>query len=132
MFGFRGLGYSPAFVENMRRVVALAFSDDAVMVELTDGCDAICWACPHRRDGECAAPGSKAGRVRVRDRLVLSGLGLAAGARLDSLSLRSLVVEKITPSELPAICAGCEWLPLGYCTEGLRGARNTSPPEEAT
>jgi len=126
VFGFRGLGYSAEFVANMRAVVDAFFSEQGVEVEVVTGCDDICRACPHARNGECAAPeGSEAG-VRVKDRLVLSKLGLSAGRRRSSLNLASAVAGAISASDLEVICGGCQWLPAGYCREGLARARQES------
>ena len=119
MFGFRGLGYSRAFVDNMRAIVDSFFSKSWAEVELLTGCDAICAACPHARDGKCAAEEGADLAVKSRDENVLAMLGLAAGDRLDSPSLVRLVADKVKPSDLPRICAGCQWLQAGYCQEGL-------------
>jgi len=119
MFGFRGLGYSRAFVDNMRAIVDSFFSESGAEVGLLTRCDAICAACPHLRHGECAAEEGADLAVRTRDEKVLAMLGLAAGDRLDSPSLARLVADKVQPSDLPVICAGCQWLQAGYCQEGL-------------
>lgn len=123
MFGFRGLGYSAAFIENMRSVVDSFFSQSGVEVELAAGRDVICAACPHMADGKCAAEEGADHAVRSRDREVLRRLGLAPGDRLSSSSLARLVADRIDPSALPDICAGCRWLAAGYCQEGLRNFR---------
>ncbi len=123
MCGFRGLGYSRAFVDNMRAIVDSFFSKSGAEVELLTGCDAICAACPHARDGKCATEEGAGLAVRSRDEKVLAMLGLAAGDRLDSPSLVRLVADKVQPSDLPVICAGCQWLQAGYCQEGLNNLR---------
>jgi len=124
MFGFRGLGYSEAFVENMRRVVEAFFSDGGAEVQVVAECDDICAACPRMKGGRCAAKKGSERRIRSRDRKVLGMLGLAAGSRSDSLELARAVMERIDEARLDELCGGCRWLPAGYCQEGLRRRRD--------
>ncbi len=123
MFGFRGLGYSPSFVQNMREVVARFFGDAGVEVRLVSGCDDICAVCPHAAQGRCTAEAGADDAVCRRDTEVLSRLGLGEGYGTDSSSLMRLVVERIAPEQITTICAGCQWLEAGYCREGLRHRR---------
>ena len=123
VFGFRGLGYGPAFVTNMRHTVERFFGDGAVEVVLVSGCDDVCAACPHALRGQCSAEQGGDGAVRTRDAEVLRRLGLSEGCRMDSSSLAQLVVDRIAPEQLSTICAGCPWLDAGYCQEGLRHRR---------
>jgi len=122
MFGFRGLGYSPEFVENMQAVVDSLFSPLGVEVEVIAVCDDICRACPHLRHGECGAREGSEVSVRAKDQMVLSRLGLVAGDRAPSALLVQRVIESISSDALADICARCQWQPAGYCQEGLRRA----------
>ena len=65
VFGFRGLGYGPAFVTNMRHTVERFFGDGAVEVVLVSGCDDVCAACPHALRGQCSAEQGGDGAVRT-------------------------------------------------------------------
>ena len=119
LFGFRGLGYSAAFVENMRSVAEAFFGQGGADVELLDECDDICRACPREKDGRCVARPDSEVSIRARDARALTRLGLVAGERRPAAWLRDKVAEKISPAELGDICVGCEWLSAGYCQEGL-------------
>jgi hypothetical protein len=119
LFGFRGLGYSAAFVENMRLVAEAFFGEGGPEVELLDECDDICRACPRKEEGGCAARPDSEVSVRARDARVLMRLGLSAGERRPASWLRDRIADGIGPAELADICAGCEWLPGGYCREGI-------------
>lgn len=123
MFGFRGLGYSPAFVENMQAVVDSFFARGSRRTELLAGPDDICAACPHLRDAACTGVAGGEAAVRQRDEAVLNTLGLAPGDRLGSSDLTRLIPERITADSLATLCVGCQWLDLGYCQQGL-----ASPP----
>lgn len=127
VFGFRGLGYSPQFVENMTALVRSFFAEEPAEVEIVAGCDDICRACPHVHDGECGMSEDAGPVVRDRDRAVLDRLGLAPGMGHSNDSLRCLVAGGVQGADLEELCAGCEWFPLGYCGRGLaefKGARS--------
>jgi len=130
MFGFRGLGYSPEFVENMSRVVDAFFSERRHDFALVADCDEICKACPYLWDGECHRGKSRGKAARRRDLEVLESLALSPGTSHPNSFLRRRVKERISVEDLLRICAGCQWLPCGYCTEGLRDFAEASgePP----
>jgi hypothetical protein len=117
------LGYSPEFTANMKRVVR-RLRGDRQRVRLTDTPDVICAACPNLRGGRCRANSGRRSRVPTRDRQVLRRLGLSPGTTVTVKRAYDLVRERITPEELrEKLCAGCRWLELGYCEEGLAGLR---------
>ena len=108
---FAGKGYSEAFVENMRAVLA-ALGGGETAVTLTDGCDVICAACPNNDGGMCAADE----KVRGIDTRAAKAMGLRFG---DTLPWRDLCEraerEIIRPGKLRAVCRDCEW--IGICGE---------------
>ncbi len=102
---FEGKGYSEDFVTRMYEVTE-QLCDDPVIV-LTDGCDDICVACPHREGGVCRF----AQKVGLYDSRVLHCLRLKPGDRLRWQELCDQVDERIlTPRKLDAICRGCQWI----------------------
>ena len=106
---FVGKGYSEAFVENMRNILA-ALDGGETAVTLTNGCDAICAACPHSNGGTCATEK----KVRGIDQRAMEALGLRIG---DTLPWRELceIAEReiIRPGKLRDVCRDCEW--IGIC-----------------
>ena len=124
ILGFRGLGYDAGFTANMARIVRRVRAHPNALLELIVGPDSICAACPHLRGHACRAGGTPRLRVPARDRAVLRALGLSVGARVTARQAYALVRARITPTTQAArICAGCSWLPLGYCLEGLRALK---------
>jgi len=119
IFGFRGHGYSDTFVSNMRTVTKSFFAKGGAEVELTAECDDICRACPHMLERQCAAEEGAERRVQDRDREVLARLGLAGGQQHDATWLAALVTARVSPAALAELCAGCQWLPAGYCQQGI-------------
>ncbi|MBI2843756.1 MAG: DUF1284 domain-containing protein [Armatimonadetes bacterium] len=116
LLGFRGLGYSDEFVENMARVHERVFSGDCT-VEIVPGGDDICGACPHLND-RCSDNGSRP-KTEDKDALILRLLALRTGDRMAPAEIHRRIVKSIAPEDLSVICANCQWLPLGYCEDGL-------------
>ncbi len=114
-FGFRGYGYSPAFVENMRNILAFLREHPETMVECVDGPDSLCAAYPAEEPNHCLEPS-----VIARDRAVLSQLATTAGTRQPWARLVEAAAHAYVAEDLTTLCATCEWLPLGYCQMGLK------------
>lgn len=106
---FAGKGYSRAFVENMRAMLTALGGGDTE-VALTDGCDAICAACPNNNGGLCVTDE----KVRGIDERAAEAMGLRIG---DTLPWRELCErarrEIIRPGALRDVCRNCEW--IGIC-----------------
>lgn len=108
---FRGEGYNAAFVEHMAETIAAL--NRGVSVELTDGTDHICAACPNNRGGVC----NTEEKVRRFDNDVLQYGGLTVGEVLNGTEFRRIVRERIIDRGLmKEICGDCEW--AGICHEG--------------
>ena len=105
---FKGNGYSPAFVENMQRVIdRLKTGCD---ITLVIGVDAICAPCPERIGNHCRSEA----KVTGFDEAVLSQLGLErksyAYAEVDRI-----LESRLTDPVYECICRGCEWKQTGIC-----------------
>jgi len=127
------MGYDRAFVSNMWKVVRLLREEPEARIQLTDGPDAICTACPHLAARGCSRGEGAAGRVRLRDAATLRLLGLEPGASIAVAAAYALVRERLTPRSMAEeVCAGCEWRPYGYCAAALlrlQGRTHTSAQE---
>ena len=118
--GFRGHGYSPEFVANMRRVVGRLRDHPRTRLILLDSEDSICAACPNlRADGACRNKKASA-RIGAKDRVILWRLGLKPGTGISAAAAYELIRQAITPALLTEkLCAKCRWRSLGYCADGL-------------
>ncbi len=108
VLGFRGMGYNSSFVENFARVMDAAKGS---IVELVDGGDAICAACPNF-NGSCTKGEAE---VKAMDAKVLSLLGYSTGTGVD-FEKAKLEAKAIPWNTRQEICSGCEW--LEYCERG--------------
>lgn len=120
LLGFRGLGYSPEFVEKMGEVAGELRSNAATPITILAECDVICGACPHNKGNKCRKKRNSAARVREKDLAVLRHLGLEVGAQMSVAQAWAIVKEKVTAKDLAKeLCRRCQWRGLGYCAEGL-------------
>jgi uncharacterized protein len=119
--GFRGMGYSPEFIEKMREVVEDIRDDSKQFkIQTVIDLDETCAVCPHKGDGFCNADPNSDTHVKGMDARVLSHLGLQHQGEYDKAYLVRLVAEKVNPEDLDWICEGCSWLGYGVCKDGIR------------
>jgi hypothetical protein len=117
--GFRGLGYSPAFVEQMAALRRRLFARQETRVALTNQPDVICRACPHLDpEGAC-----RSGAPERRDDAVLKILGVGEGAASAWGTWLDRVAASLDEQAFEQICAGCRWLDLGYCRQAIEALR---------
>lgn len=104
---FEGKGYSQAFIENM----AESLAKPSQLVQITDGCDTLCQACPHNHDGLCRDEA----KVSLFDQRILSMVGEFPQAH-QPIPLNELcqsICDSILKRELLAeVCGECEWAAL--------------------
>lgn len=131
LLGFRGAGYSSAFVQTMAAVQIELFGRPHRTVQLLDRPDPICEACPNLVDGGCTLGGPEHEvHMRLHDREVLHRLGLEPGAVLTWAEIRERIGSRIRGADLPAICTTCPWLPMGVCAESVDALRAETPDPE--
>ncbi len=128
LVGFRGHGYSDSFTANMAALAARLRGPggETTPLVIRPMADAICLPCPRRRGSGCR----DAGRIAALDRRHGERLGLETGARLSWGAALARIRRKVHPDDLATLCAGCRWLPLGFCSDALETLRKTgaAPP----
>lgn len=125
--GFRGRGYSEAFVAEMSAVARALADDPDTPVEVLSTPDRLCAACPNLRQGGCTLGGpAHEAHMRAQDEEVLRRLHLVSGEVLPWSRVLERITRSVAGPDLPAICTTCPWLPLGWCAEGLERLRGAS------
>ncbi len=128
--GFRGEGYSPAFVENMGAMHRRLSTDPNLPVLVLARPDAICSACPHLQADGCHLKGAGfEAAMQRQDRAVMARLGIVEGEILPWGEILRRIAARAEGADLDAICGACPWLPLGYCREGIDALRLVQPQE---
>ncbi len=120
ILGFRGLGYSQEFIAVMGKVVEELRSNAMFPITVIAECDIICASCPHNKENECLKKADSEREVKARDLEVLERLGLEVGTQMPAGKVWERVKERLSSIDIAEICRECEWLGLGYCTEGLK------------
>lgn len=138
LLGFRGSGYSPAFIAKMHEIQSSLRGEPGQPVRLVDVPDRICEACPNLR---AQAPQSESmgctlggprheTHMQEHDRTVIARLGFEPGAVTTWDEILARIARSIRGADLPAICTTCPWLPLGVCqssVDALRARKRSSP-----
>jgi hypothetical protein len=129
LIGFRGSGYSPAFVGVMRRLQERLGDNPELEVQLVNVPDGLCSVCPHAGPQGCELQGPlHEAHMRAHDGAVLHRLGLQANQVQTWGEILERIRQRIRGSDLGQICTTCPWLPLGVCRESVDGLREAPPP----
>ena len=119
VLGFRGYGYSPAFVDNMTAIVERLRRDDATTVRVISTLADLCSACPNLGLKGCASRPGAERRVHMHDLTVMERLHISEGEALPWGTIKQRIAASVQPQDLQTLCRNCRWLPYGYCTQGL-------------
>ncbi|NHM25886.1 DUF1284 domain-containing protein [Desulfofundulus sp. TPOSR] len=103
---YRGEGYNREFVENLENVMRRATEGEEV--EIVQGADDICRACPTLQGEKCVAKPGVDAEIREMDAEAAAYLGVEVGSKVLWHEIKAKVME--TPKEwLAAFCEGCDW-----------------------
>ncbi|NEW09272.1 DUF1284 domain-containing protein [Paenibacillus sp. SYP-B3998] len=125
LLGYRGMGYSQEFCENMTSVYEILRNKPETMIRIVLGPDDLCAAFPSDKEPHCE------GRtVYARDALIVEKLRLKVGTERSWSDICKQVGEHVAPSDIGHLCATCQWQPYGVCEEGVRliAAGEALPP----
>lgn len=126
LLGFRGSGYSPAFVQSMEAIQAGLRENPQHPVRLVDTPDRICQTCPNLIDGGCTLGGpDHEAHMQAHDREVLRRLAIPPETVLAWGEIEQRIAKHVRGDDLDAICTTCPWLPLGVCRGSVDALRNT-------
>ena len=131
--GFRGMGYSPKFVERMWEIVEQIRNDEAdFAIRVVAALDDSCSACPHNGGTVCLASQNANEHVLSMDHKVLHKLGLRDGNTYTKSERVRLVATLVEPDDLDQLCEGCSWLRYGVCKEGITELRKRYSDDQTT
>ncbi|NOV01633.1 DUF1284 domain-containing protein [Paenibacillus sp. LMG 31457] len=125
LLGYRGMGYSKEFCQNMTTVYETLREQPATMVQVVLGPDDLCAAFPADEEAHCENR-----TVYERDAEIVAKLGLHVGMELSWAEICGKVAGHVTPGDIGHLCATCRWEPYGVCAEGVRliGEGSELPP----
>jgi len=114
LLGYRGMGYSPQFCDNMTDIYEQLREKPGTEIDIVLGPDDICRAYPDDGTSHCE------GGVSELDAAVLGRLGFAAGDRIAWRDALAAVACRLKPDDIGRLCTTCPWEPYGVCSEGVR------------
>lgn len=115
LLGYRGMGYSKEYVENMTRMHQSFQNNPKTLIELIEGPDQLCEKYPNSGKYHC-----KDLSIYERDAAILEKLGLRIGQILSWESIEAQIRENVVPSDLQVVCETCSWRSYGVCEEGIQ------------
>lgn len=120
--GFKGKGYSLAFVENFWKVIERLRDEDVVVEAVMETKEDICAPCPNNTGAVC----NEEERILKLDNAYAATLGVKPGDRLPWKEAKKLIVNKVTDEDFERNCEPCGWKRLGYCKAALHELRKAA------
>jgi hypothetical protein len=115
LLGYRGMGYSPEFVENMTRLHKNLRDHPNTWVQLIKGSDHLCKMYPNNGEYHCQDQ-----HIDERDQVILEKLGLEIGQIIKWKDIEAAISKNVVPSDIHTVCKTCSWRSFGVCEEGIQ------------
>ncbi|MFF5996413.1 DUF1284 domain-containing protein [Lysinibacillus sp. KU-BSD001] len=115
LLGYRGMGYSKEYVENMTRIHQTLRANPKTLVQLVKGPDHLCEKYPNSGEYHCQDD-----NIYDRDAVILEKLGLHIGQIVSWEDIESSVQQHVIPSDIGIVCETCSWRSYGVCEEGVQ------------
>ncbi|MFF2447379.1 DUF1284 domain-containing protein [Neobacillus sp. NPDC058068] len=115
LLGYRGMGYSQEYVENMTRLHQILRNNPKTLIQLVKGPDELCEKYPNSGEYHCQND-----QIYERDAVILEKLNLRIGQILIWDDIESRIRKHVVPSDIQVVCETCSWRSYGVCEEGIR------------
>ncbi|WP_413305550.1 DUF1284 domain-containing protein [Bacillus sp. 1P10SD] len=115
LLGYRGMGYSQEYVENMTRLHQDLRKNPKTLIELVKGPDQLCEKYPNTGDYHC-----QDANLFERDAVILEKMGLHIGQKLKWEDIESRIQKHVIPTDIQTVCSTCHWRSYGVCEEGIQ------------
>lgn len=115
--GFRGMGYSPSFVKNFKKIKAQLVENPETILQVQEATDSICGPCPHNQgDGSCKTQD----KIQRLDDQHKAALHLTAGQKLSWNEALQRIKTHMTVEKFHIACESCAWKSHGICETALQ------------
>ncbi len=113
--GYNGYGYSPEYINEMTRIIAILKSSRTKTIVIKPGLDNICKSCPHA-ELECQPEqlGPRGEKLNDLDKRTLKALKLKPGHPYPLPEIDERIAS-LSEEEFDVLCDHCEWQVLGTC-----------------
>lgn len=114
LLGYRGMGYSKEYAENMTKVHSELRQRPDTLIQVMKGPDCLCAEFPDDQPYHCEDKG-----IYERDAVILKQLGLKFGDVLPWREVERRIRLHVVPSDIETVCETCSWRSYGYCEQGV-------------
>jgi uncharacterized protein len=115
LLGYRGMGYSREYAENMTRIHQSLRDNPRTWIQLVKGQDHLCEKYPNSGEYHCEHDD-----IYERDAVILEKLELHIGKIVYWQDIESNIRKHALPSDIQTVCETCSWRSYGVCEEGIR------------
>jgi hypothetical protein len=115
LLGYKGMGYSQEYVDNMTLLHQSLRDDPETWVQLIEGPDQLCEKYPNSGEYHCQDR-----HIDKRDCVILEKLGLNIGQILKWKDIEDAIRKNVVPSDIKVVCETCSWRSFGVCEEGVQ------------
>ncbi|KAA0548981.1 DUF1284 domain-containing protein [Bacillus sp. BGMRC 2118] len=115
LLGYRGMGYSEEYVENMTHIHQKLRENPKLKVQLVKGPDQLCEKYPNSGEYHCLDE-----NIFERDAIILQRIGLEIGQIIAWEDIEAHIRKSVVPSDIQTVCETCSWRSYGVCEEGIQ------------
>ncbi|WP_019412744.1 DUF1284 domain-containing protein [Paenisporosarcina sp. TG20] len=115
LLGYRGMGYSEEYVENMTGLHQTLKDNPRTLILLVKGPDQLCEKFPNSGKYHCQDD-----TIYERDATILTKMGLEIGQILSWEDIVSHIQKYVVPTDIQIVCETCSWRTYGVCEEGVQ------------
>jgi uncharacterized protein len=115
LVGFRGMGYSKEYIENMTYMHRNIRENPNTWIEIVDGPDQLCEKYPNSGKYHCEDQ-----HIYKRDHEILEKLRLKIGQDVQWKEIEERIRRFVVPKDIQHICQTCSWRSFGVCEEGIQ------------
>ncbi len=117
---FKGEGYNPEFVKNLREILKRVEAGEEI--EVYSGADNVCKMCPYLKGNRCLYDEDAETEIREMDRRAVKLLNIKTHERVKWLDIKGKIPE-IFHEWLREYCESCDWRKV--CEKGFRAITKT-------
>ncbi|MFZ3136476.1 MAG: DUF1284 domain-containing protein [Thermodesulfovibrionales bacterium] len=103
---FKGEGYNPEFIENLRKIIKRA--EDGEDIEVYPGPDDVCTMCPYLKGKICFYDNEAESEIKEMDRNALKLLGVKHLDKVVWLNIKNKIPE-VFSQWAKIYCRACDW-----------------------
>ena len=115
LLGYRGIGYSEEYAENMTHIHQTFKNHPETMIQLVKGPDQLCEKYPCDGNYHC-----EDADIYERDAAIFQKLGLQIGQIVTWQEIESRIQTSVVSSDIQTVCETCSWRSSGVCAEGVQ------------